>query len=211
VLLLLLIAALADTVRVPPVTSAPRFDGVVSVEEYGAPSMEIARPGGTIRLWLRRDSSFVYLAASMPDSSFYWGDDLVISLDIRGDRDAGPGHFDFQWYFRRVLDSSVVYRGDGGYWRAPQDNPDWRLGTARDGGGWEVRSANEAAGWSIEARFDPEYFAPSPGRLTGFAVRVYDNDPSAWYVWPDRRDLKQPTELERRPDRWGMVVLTSRS
>ncbi len=210
-MLALLCAVALDTVRLAPAARPPDFDGRAGVEEYGAPSMEIARPGGVIRLWLRRDSAFVYLAAALPDSSFYWGDDLVISLDVRGDRDPAPGHYDFQWYFRRVLDSSVVYRGEGGHWRAPQDDPDWRLGAAREGGGWEVRSKSDSAGWSIEVRFDPEYFAPPPGRLPGLAVRVYNDDPQGWYVWPHPTDLRQPTELERRPDRWAVVDLSGGS
>jgi hypothetical protein len=201
----LLLALAVDTLRLLPVHEPVRFDGVPSVEEFGAPSLEIARAGGMTRVWLRRDSSFVYLAATMPDPTFYWGDDLVISLDVHGDRDPAPGHFDFQWYFRRVLDSSVVYRGEGGHWRAPQDDPDWRLGSAREGGGWEVRSVDTPDGWSIEVRFDPAYFVPPAGRSTGLAVRLYNDDPQEWVAWPSSASVRQPTEVERRPALWAVI------
>lgn len=207
-MMILLVAAglLGDTLRLVPATRPPVFDGVASVGEYGAPSLELQRPGGVTQLWLRRDSAFVYLAAAMPDSSFYWGDDLVVSLDVHGDRDAGPGHFDFQWYFRRVLDSSVVYRGDAGRWRAPLDDPDWRLGPARDGGGWEVRSVSTGSRWSLEVRFDAEYFTPPAGRATGLAIRLYDDGPQSWVAWPRPASVRQATEVERRPALWASVI-----
>jgi hypothetical protein len=184
------------------------FDGRIDSAEYGAPSLVLPRPGGEVRLWLRRDHDWVYLAASLPDSSYYWGDDLVISLDTGGDRAAGPQHDDFQWYFRRALDSSVVFRGDGGTWRAPRDDPDWRLGAGREGGGWEVRSASDAAGWSLELRLDLQYFRQAGPRAPGLAIRVYDDEPQSWVPWPGAVAVRQPTEVERRPDLWAPVVLT---
>jgi putative phosphoesterase len=204
-MLALLLAAALDTIRLVAAVHPPLFDGRASIEEYGAPSIGITRPGGVTSLWLRRDSAYVYLAASMPDSTFSWADDLVISLDVPGDRDPGPGHYDFQWYFRRMLDSSVVYRGEGGRWRAPQDDPDWRLGAAREGGGWEVRSQSTDSGWSLEIRFDPEYFTPPPGRSTGLAVREFDDQPQGWYAWPHPSSVRQPTEVERRPALWAVI------
>lgn len=191
--------------RLTPVAVPPVFDGRVSEAEYGAPSIEIPRPGGVIRLWLRRDSAFVYVAAWIPDSSVAWSDALLLSLDTGGDRSPGPMHDDFQWEFRRVLDSSVVFRGDGGRWRVPRDDPDWRLGAGREGGGWEVRSASDAVGWSVEFRVDPYYLSQAPGRLPGLALRIHDDDPQAWYIWPAAPGLRQPTELERRPGLWAAV------
>ena len=183
------------------------FDGRADSAEYGAPSLIIARPSGMVRIWLRRDQDRVYLAASLPDSTFYWGDDLVISLDTGGDRAPGPQHDDFQWYFRRTLDSSVVFRGDAGKWRAPRDDPEWRLGRDREGGGWEVRSVSEQGGWSLEFRLDLEYFRQSGTRHPGLALRVYDDAPQSWVAWPAVPAVRQPTEVERRPDLWAVVLL----
>jgi hypothetical protein len=177
----------------------------VSVAEYGAPSLAIAIPGGQARLWLRRAGDAVYVAAFIPDSTPSWMDDLVISLDTGGDRATAPQHDDFQWYFRRVLDSSVVLRGEQGAWRVPRDDPDWRLGSVREGGGWEVRSESTARGWSLELRLDAAYFTEARGRLPGIAFRIFDNEPQGWFTWPAPAGLAQPVELERRPDRWAAV------
>jgi hypothetical protein len=100
----------------------------------------------------------------------------------------------------------VVYRGDAGRWRAPQDDPDWRLGPARAGGGWEVRSVSTGSGWSLEVRFDTEYFTPPAGRFTGLAVRQYDDDPQSWVAWPSPASVRQATEVERRPALWAVTI-----
>ena len=94
---------------------------------------------GGMEIWVVRRGDTAYVAARMTDSTFYWGDDFVMSLDPLGDRTPGPGHDDTQWYLRRVLDSSVVNRGRHGRWMAPSDDPDWRLGKERSGDGWEVQ------------------------------------------------------------------------
>jgi len=209
ILLLLQVLAAPETLVVAPLADHPVLDGAVSASEWGTPSLEIARAQGPVRVWLRHDSAAVYLAAALPDSTYYWGDDLVISLDVDGDRSAGPDHDDFQWYLRRVLDSSLVLRGQDGHWQPPRGDPDWRLGPEREGGGWRVWNENTSSGWSIELRFDREYFSGQDGRLPGFSVRVYDDAPHGWTVWPRASDLPQPTEVERRPRRWGVVRLGS--
>jgi len=112
-----------DTLRIRALTgSPPSFDGVVAEREYGTPSVEMPTAQGGVRVWSVRSGDTVYIAARMTDSTFYWGDDFVISLDPLGDRTPGPGHDDTQWYFRRVLDSSVVNRGRHGRWMAPSDD-----------------------------------------------------------------------------------------
>ncbi|MFN8653071.1 MAG: hypothetical protein U0133_14300 [Gemmatimonadales bacterium] len=208
-MLLLAALLLTDTLRVTPVTHPPRFDGRADSAEYGAPSAVIARPQGTVLLWARHDSAFVYLAARLPDSTFYWGDDLVISLDINGDASAAPDHDDFQWYFRRSLDSSVVFRGSAaGQWQAPRGDPDWRLGRDREGGGWEVRPSDDGTGWSLELRLDIAFVREARGGARpALAFRTYDNDPHGWHTWPAPAGIRQPTELERRPALWAVVLV----
>jgi hypothetical protein len=204
---LLVGAALSpDTVRIVPAERPPVFDGQADSAEYGQPSLTIVRPGGTVVVWLRSLQGQVYLSARVADSTYSWGDDLVISLDTRGDRAAGPQYDDFQWYFRRMLDSSVVFRGGAGKWRAPRDDPDWRLGREREGGGWEVRSANDRTGWSLEFRLDRAYFAEAGAGHPGLALRVYDNDPHGWHPWPSPAGVRQPAEVERRPELWAVVL-----
>lgn len=204
-MLLLAAILLSDTLRILPAAAPITFDGRASVAEYGDPSLEIPRPGGKARIWLRRAGDRIIIAALIPDTSWSWSDDFVISLDTRGDRAATPQHDDFQWDFRRVLDSSVIQRGEGGTWRMPRFDPDWRLGAAREGGGWEVRSDDSAAGWSIEIQLDPAYFAEAGDRLPGIAFRIFDNHPQGWFTWPAPTGLPQPVQVERRPVRWMPV------
>ena len=202
--LLLLLAT--DTIPLRPAEHPLAFDGHADSAEYGAAAAIIERPTGNIPVWLRRDGDFIYLAAAIADSSGYWGDDFVVSMDIRGDGTPAPGHDDFQWQFRRVADSSVIYRGDAGKWRAPQDDPDWRLGAAREGGGWEVRVTGDRAGWSIEMRLDPAFFTDGGARAPRLAFRVFDNEPMGWFPWPRPAGIRQPTDVERRPELWAVVA-----
>src|SRR5690349_15190084 len=97
-LLLMALLQAVDTVKIGKASSPPVFDGAVSVAEYGSPTITMTRPGGAVQLWLKQHDGQVYLAAQIGDSTYYWGDDLVIGLDTGGDRGDGPGHDDFQWY-----------------------------------------------------------------------------------------------------------------
>ena len=202
--LLLLLAS--DTIPLRLASHPLIFDGHADSAEYGAASAVIVRPLGDVPVWLRRDGEFIYLAAAITDSTFYWGDDFVVSLCTRGNGGTAPAHDDFQWYFRRLPDSSVVFRGDAGKWRAPQDDPDWRLGAAREGGGWEVQIVSDGAGWSIEMRLDPAYFSEGGDRAARLAVRLFDNEPMGWFPWPRPAGIRQPTDVERRPELWAVVV-----
>jgi hypothetical protein len=74
-------------------------------------------------VWLLRARDTVFVMASIPDSTLYWDDDFIVSLDTQGDGGPAPGHDDFQLYFRRILDSSVVYRGRGGRWEPREAIP----------------------------------------------------------------------------------------
>jgi hypothetical protein len=104
---------------------------------------------------------------TLQDSTFYWGDDFVLSVDPLGDRTPGPGHDDVQWYIRRVRDSSVVYQGRHGRWMPPGDDPDWRLDDLREETSWEVKTASDAKGWSVEIRLPVQWFGDTTGRRAG--------------------------------------------
>ncbi len=127
---LVLVAAVPDTVRVARLAHAPVLDGSVSRAEYGEPAILIATAGGAAEVRIALHGDDLYVAATMRDSSFYWGDDFVVSLDPDGSGGAAPGSGDRQWYLRRTLDSSVVGTASGGRW--PQSS---MLGAAREGPG----------------------------------------------------------------------------
>lgn len=203
---LLLQVSAAESLTLKRPATAPVFDGRASAEEYGPPSLEFSGGQGPVRVWLVRAGDFAYIAAELPDSTFYWGDDLVISLDPMGDRTPAPGHDDTQWYLRRTLDSSVVYRGIHGRWSPPSDDPDWRLGSARSGEGWDVRSVSTAKGWTLELRLTADWLAHAAPRRPAIAFRQYDDQPHGWYPWPRPAAATQPTQVERKPEWWGAIL-----
>lgn len=204
-LALALQAAPPDTLPVRRVESAPA-DAGASMAALGEPSLRVNTGQGAASIWLLQSRDSAFVVARIPDSTYYWGDDLVISLDVTGDRGAVPGHDDFQWYFRRALDSSVVYRGRGGRWEAPRGDPDWRLGAAREGGGWTVDGRSGRAGWSLVLRLDGAWLERQAGRRPGIAFRIYDDSPGGWFAWPAPTGGRQAASVERLPDLWGSVV-----
>lgn len=195
--LLLLFAAIPDTIPVRAVPALPRAGQAAVLGEAA-----VSFGGGRARLWLVRagDTVGLYVAVRDPEPSL--ADELVISLDPEGDAAAAPAHDDFQWQLRRVLDSSVVYRGRGGRWAPPRDDPDWRLGPEHSGGGWEVEAAETGDGWCVLLRLDPAWLAGAAFRRPRLAVRLYVGEPGGWYAWPPQGEGAHPTEVERAPSRW---------
>jgi hypothetical protein len=145
------------------------------------------------------------VAAWLPDATASWSDALVVCLDVAGDHAAAPAHDDFEWSLRRVLDSSVVYRGRAGRWEPPLDDPDWRVGRERSGGGWEVAGADGARGWTVVLRLDPAWLAGEGGRHAALGFLLHDDDPSRWYGWPSAAGNAGATLLERTPALWVPV------
>ena len=195
---------LGDTVRVPRIDSIPGVDDSLTV---GRPTVVIRTGQGLASVWLARRRDTIELYAAIPDTTVDWSDDFVISLSTDGERRETPGHEDFQWYFRRVLDSSVVYRGRDGRWEAPLGDPDWRLGPRHEGGGWTVTSGSSPAGWWLRLRLEPGWLDGQDGTLPAVAFRVHDNGPQGWYAWPEARAGNQPVSVERTPARWVPVIL----
>jgi hypothetical protein len=195
-----------DTLRIRSVERPPGPGETVDSSRYGAPQLRIRTGQGTALVWLLRAADSLFVAAVIPDSTPYWGDDFVLSLNLRGEGGAAPGDDDFQWYFRRVLDSSVVYRGRDGRWQAPRADPDWRMGAERAGGGWEVSARENRRGWSLILRLDPAWLGESGRRLPRVAFRIYDDSPPGWFAWPQRAGAT-PVSIEQTPSLWGYMKL----
>jgi hypothetical protein len=192
-----------DTLRVRAIPFPPTADQTADSARYGPPQVRIPTRQGIARVWLLRASDTLFIAAVLPDSSHYWGDEFVLSIDTRGDGGASPLHDDFQWYFRRLMDSSTVYRGRNGRWEPPKGDPDWRLGPERFGGGWEVSAHDGAGGWSLLLRLDPVWLLGMEGQLPRVAFRVFDNDPQGWFAWPHPNGVPQASSVEQRPELWA--------
>ncbi len=194
-----------DTVPIHSVDRPPAPGVVIDSVHYGPPQLYMRTRQGVARVWLLRAADTFFVAATIPDSTRYWGDDFVVSLDTRGDGGDNPQHDDFQLYFRRALDSSVVFRGRLGRWEPPKGDPDWRLGAKRSGGGWEVSARDGVKGWSLLLRLDPAWLEGAEGRLPRLAIRIYDNDPQGWFAWPLPQGTPQPSSIEQTPDLWAPI------
>ncbi len=145
------------------------------------------------------------MAATIADRSRSWADAFTVYFDVAGDRAEAPAHDDFQWSFHRALDSSVVYRGRSGRWSPPLDDPDWRLGKSREGGGWEVGGADDGHGWTVILRLDPAWFEGEAGRRPAIGFGIHDDDPNGWYAWPSPQTSAGAALLERTPALWVPV------
>jgi len=195
-----------DVVHIHDVTLAPAADARLDTVTWGPPQVTIPTRQGRASVWLLRAADTVFVAARFPDRSGSWADAISVCLDVAGDRAATPAHDDFRFELRRVLDSSVVYRGRGGRWQPPLDDPDWRLGAKHDGGGWEAATASDSAGWSLVLRLDPAWLAGEAGARPGVAFVIHDNDPNGWYGWPSEERAGPPTALDLSPARWIPVI-----
>lgn len=191
-----------DTLHPRAIDAPPRADGRLDSLAWGAPQVRIPVGQGTASVWLLRAADSLFIAIAVPDATPSWTDAVALCLDVTGDGGRAPGHDDFQWSFRRVLDSSVVYRGRNGRWAPPLDDPDWRLGADHEGGGWSAASAGDARGWTVVMRMDRAWLEGAPGRRPAVGFRVHDDDPNGWYPWPDPHASAGATLMERTPALW---------
>ena len=194
-----------DTLQVHHIPEPPVSLSLSSPVGYGPPQLSIPTRQGRAAVWLLRSLDTVFVAAEVVDTTRHWADEFVFSLDTHGDGGASPGHDDFQWVFRRLTDSSVIFRGRNGRWEPPKGDPDWRLKRERSGGGWEVSGLDRSTGWALLLRLDPSWFEGADGRLPRLAFRVYDNDPPGWFAWPLPKGIPQAALVERTPDLWTAV------
>lgn len=195
------------SVELRDVPAPPSADASLDSAAWGPPQVTIATRSGAASVWLLRAADSVFVVASVPDRTPSWADAVSVCLDVSGDRATAPAHDDFQFTLRRVLDSSVVYRGRNGRWQPPLDDPDWRVGSAHEGGGWKAETAGDAAGWALVLRLDPAWFAGEGGRRPAVAVIVHNDDPSSWGAWPLRQEGSLPQDVDQAPSGWALVRL----
>lgn len=191
--------------RVP---AAPTVDGTVSRTEYGEPSVSFSTSTGLVNVWLARHGAYLYVAADMPDSSYFWGDDFVFTLDPQGRAGDALEPGDRQWYLRRTLDSSVVLEvtpETQGRWMVP-GRPTQPIGARRGAAEWDVASASAAAGWSVELRIRLDAVRPGPA-LPRIAFRTYNDAPRGWWAWPTPPGGTPAQRVERMPGLWVPVRL----
>ena len=195
-------SASGDTLRIRDVGGAPSPSGRLDTLAWGTPQITIPTQQGTVSLWLLRSTDTVFVAGRMPDRSASWADAIALCLDISGDGAAKPEHDDFQFVLHRMLDSSVVYRGNNGRWQPPRDDPDWRVGPTHEGGGWQAAAVSDGSGWSVVLRLDPAWVAGEAGRRPAIAFVVHDDDPNGWYRWPTLEGAGAAAPVEDSPASW---------
>jgi hypothetical protein len=202
---LLLQLASHDTLQIRNVAVPPIITSSPDTVRLGPAQLHVRTRQGTALVWLLRAADTFFVAAAIRDTSRHWADDFVMSLDTRGDGGESPGHDDFQWDFRRAVDSSVVFRGRNGRWEPPKADPDWRLKSDRSGGGWEVGSWDGPLGWGLVLRLDPAWLEGADGKVPRIAFRVFDNDPQGWFAWPSVEGIPQASSVEQTPRLWVPV------
>jgi hypothetical protein len=178
-----------------PLHTAPIVDGRVGPPEYERGEIQIAKSsrGEPVLVWLGLHGDFIYIAAVIPDTSYYWGDDFVVSFDPNGDGGTTLDSGDRQWYLRRDLDSSLVRTVMNSRWHEPPP-----LGKQRHGDGWDVASTSSPGQWTVELRIR----APRLGPMPRIAFRTYDDSPQGWWSWPAPPDSVRATVVERTPSLW---------
>jgi hypothetical protein len=193
-----------DTLHIRTVGQAPPPGRIVDSARYGPPQVRLNSTQGPALIWLLRAADTFFVAATIQDATPVWNDDLVVSMNVRGAGGAAPGHDDFQWYFRRALDSTVIYRGRGGRWEAPRGDPDWRLGRERSGGGWQVGARDDSTSWSLVLRLDPAWLQESNTGVAQLAIRISDNSPRGSFAWPHPSGTTAAS-VEQTPSLWGHI------
>lgn len=204
---LVLLDTPGDTLRVRTADRPPSPAAFPDTASLGSPSVRLQTGQGHALIWILRVADTAFVVAHIPDTTRYWGDDLVIGLDVAGDKGPAPRSDDVQWYFRRALDSSVVFHGRDGVWQPPGNDPGWRLGRDRSGMGWQVTSMDRADGWTLTLRLDSCWLAGEAGRLPRIGFRIYDDAPEGWHEWPPSRAGAPPRTVERTPALWAAVLL----
>jgi hypothetical protein len=193
-------SATPDTLNVARLASAPVMDGRVGDRAYGLPTLQFCTAAGSVRVWLGRHDDFLYIAADLPDSTFYWGDDLVVSIDPAGRGGDSPAAGDRQWYLRRVLDSSVVAVAESGRWYSRGHEPA-ALGATRHHAEWDVASSSSPKGWMVELRVRTTVIKPGAA-APRLALRTYNDQPAGWWSWPAPPVGMSPQRVERTPALW---------
>lgn len=195
-----------DTLVIRTAAVPPVLDGAASRDEYGASTLTLPLPGGEAEVWVVRHDGWVYVAARLPDSTFYWGDDLVVAVDPDGSGGTAPGPGDRRWVVRRTADSSVVTSAGNGRWEpAGGARP---IGSTRQGPGWELRTREGRRDWTAELRLDEGLFQHSGKRLPTVALRAFDDQPRpTWGAWPPPPSDMPPSRQERIPELWAPAVL----
>ena len=181
-------------VAVPGLAQSPVVDGDLVEVQASPPTLSIHKDSAVVRVWIGRAGDSLYVAADLPDTSYYWGDDFVVSFDPDGSGGNATGAGDRQWYLRRDLDSSFVATAALGRWSSPPS-----IGKIHQGKDWAVASRSTHVGWRVELAFH------APGSRSSIAFRTYYSAPQGWWSSPAPPESTRATFVERSPKLWILL------
>ncbi|UCF07628.1 MAG: MBL fold metallo-hydrolase [Thermoplasmata archaeon] len=168
----------------------PIIDGAISPGEWdGADFIRFYNDQGEINVYYKHDGSALYFMSQIVDSTYYFGDDIVIGIDTEHNGGTDPQVDDFQFYILRDVSSSQINRGTGTGWNSVPDE-EWA---------GEVNNAtsSDASGWIMEISISYAFLNITAARdVMGIEFRSYDDDPQGWFNWPSDGS-------EMSPDSWA--------
>ncbi|UCE37216.1 MAG: right-handed parallel beta-helix repeat-containing protein [Thermoplasmata archaeon] len=180
--------------------ATPTIDGVISPGEWDdANSIRFYNAQGEINVYLKHDDDTLYFMSHIIDSTYYWGDDIVIGIDTEHNGELHPQPDDYQFYIRRDVSTSEINRGSGSGWESvPVD--EWA------GEVWNETSS-DASTWTAELSISYSFLnIIDCDQVMGIEFRSYDDNPEGLFNWPDGSDESWPDSWAdiSSSDNWGI-------
>jgi parallel beta-helix repeat protein len=180
--------------------TTPSIDGVISPGEWDdADSFMFFNDQGEIRIYFKHDDSSLYFMSDIVDSTYYWGDDIVIGIDTEHNGGTSPQSDDYQFYIMREVTNSEIRRGTGSGWESVPVN-EWAGHVINE-------TSSNATTWIAEISISYAFLNIVDGeQIMGIELRSYDNDPQDWYNWPadGLEDDPMTWANMQSSDKWGL-------
>jgi len=183
--------------------TTPSIDGIISPGEWDdANSIMFFNDQGEINMYFKHNDTTLYFMSHIVDSTYYWGDDIVIDIDTEHNGELHPQPDDYQFYIRRDVNTSEINRGSGSGWE-PVPEGEWA------GLVWNETSS-DATTWTAELSISYTFLNLTAGdQIMGIQFRSYDDNPQGWYNWPEDSDETWPDSWAdmSSPDNWGIEYI----
>lgn len=103
--------------------TAPVIDGTISPGEWeDVDPITFNNAQGEIKVYVKQNDTMLFFASNIQDSSFYWGDDIVIGLDTDYNGGNHPQTDDIQLYLLRDKYALNINLGTGLGWNFTTDS-----------------------------------------------------------------------------------------
>ncbi|UCE74707.1 MAG: right-handed parallel beta-helix repeat-containing protein [Methanomassiliicoccales archaeon] len=180
--------------------SAPIVDGTISSGEWDdANFIMFFNDQGEINVSFKHNDTTLYFMSHIVDSTYYWGDDIVIGIDTEHNGELHPQPDDYQFYIRRDVSTSEINRGSGSGWE-PVPEEEWAGHVFNE-------TSSDAETWTAELSISFEFLNITDGdEIMGIEFRSYDDNPMGWFNWPKDADETWPDSWANMysSDSWGI-------